>query len=277
MEGDIKEIIAKRILTEAKGYLDVGFTHSLNPYSGCLFSCSYCYVREMPIQKFKDIPWGKWLDIKRNASENYRKEITKLREKNKLVNIFMSSATDPYQPIERKAKITRGILEEMIQNPPDFLQIQTRGPLITRDIDLLVRLKEKCDVLISITIETDREDVKQIFGRYSPGIKLRLKALKELHDAGISTQASISPVLPFTSDFPKILEGIVDHIWIDTLSIGDGAMGKRSERLGMPKLFKEHEFSKWYRKDLHQLVARHFKKHLPSDIIRISKDEAFPR
>lgn len=277
LEGEIKEIIAKKILTEAKGYLDVGFTHSLNPYSGCLYSCRYCYVREMPIQKFKDIPWGKWVDIKRNAAENYRKEITKLREKNKIVNIFMSSATDPYQPIERKANITRGILEEMIENPPDFLQIQTRGPLVTRDIDLLFRIKEKCDVLVSITVETDREDVKQIFAPHAPGIKLRLKALKELHDAGISTQASISPVLPFTPDFPKVLEGIVDHIWIDTLSIGDGAMGKRSVRLGMPALFQEQGLSKWYRKDLHLLVAKHFEKYLPGDIIRISKNEAFPR
>jgi DNA repair photolyase len=165
----------------------------------------------------------------------------------------------------------------MIENPPDFLQLQTRGPLITRDIDLLVRLKEKCDVLVSITIETDREDIKQIFAPFASGIKSRLKALKEIHDTGISTQASISPVLPFTPDFPLLLEGIVDHIWIDTLSIGDGAMGKRSERLGMSALFQEHDLSRWYRKDLHLMVARHFQKYLPSDIIRISKNEAFLR
>src|SRR5690606_33334958 len=168
----LKETIAKKILTEAKGYLDVVFSHSLNPYSGCAFSCKYCYVREMPIQRFKDIPWGEWVDIKTNAAENYQKEVMKLRKKNQTVNIFMSSATDPYQPIERKANITRGILEEMIVNPPDFLQIQTRSPLITRDIDLLVQLKEKCKVLVSMTVETDREDIKRIFAPYAPSIKL---------------------------------------------------------------------------------------------------------
>ena len=277
MEIEIKEIFAKKILTEATGYLDVGFTHSLNPYSGCAFSCRYCYVREMPIQKFKEIPWGEWVDIKTNAAENYRKEIMKLRKKKNTLNIFMSSATDPYQPIERKAKITSGILEEMIENPPDFLQIQTRGPLITRDIDLLVKLKEKCDVLVSMTIETDREDIKQIFAPYAPGIKLRIKALKEVHDAGIFTQASISPVLPFTPDFPKALDGIVDHIWIDTLSIGDGAMGKRSERLGMPNLFEEHELTQWYEKNLHVKVEKYFNKYFSSQMIRVSKFGAFPR
>ncbi|WP_026677910.1 SPL family radical SAM protein [Fictibacillus gelatini] len=273
---EIKEILAKKILTEAKGYLDVGFTHSLNPYSGCAFSCMYCYVREMPIQRFKEIPWGEWVDIKTNAAENYQKEMIKLRKKKNPINIFMSSATDPYQPIERKANITRGILEEMIETPPDFLQIQTRGPLITRDIDLLVKLKETCDVLVSITVETDREDIKRIFAPYAPGIKLRTKALKEVHDAGIPTQASISPVLPFTPDFPKILDGIVDHIWIDTLNIGDGLMGKRSERLGMPQLFQEHGLSRWYQKEIHVKVENYFNKYFPREMIRVSKNEAFP-
>lgn len=277
MKTSVKEIFARKILTEAKGYLDVGFTHSLNPYSGCEFSCRYCYVREMPIQKYKEIPWGSWLDIKVNVAESYRKEIRLLRKKNKPVNIFMSSATDPYQPMERKVNITREILIAMIDHPPDFLQIQTRSPLITRDIDLLVKLKEKCDVLVSMTIETDREDIKRIFAPYAPGIQLRLKALREVYEAGISTQASISPVLPFSPDFPKILDGIVDHIWIDTLSIGDGAMGKRSEILGMPKLFEENKLSQWYQKNLHLKVEKYFKKFFSSDMIRVSKKEAFPK
>lgn len=272
---EIKESVSKKILTEAKGYLDVGFTHSLNPYSGCAFSCRYCYVREMPIQRFKEIPWGEWVEIKINAAENYRNEIIRLRKKDKPINIFMSSATDPYQPIERKANIVRGILQVMIEYPPDFLWIQTRSPFITKDIDLLTVLKDKCKVLVSMTVETDREDIKQIFAPSAPGIQLRLKALKEIHAAGIPTQASLSPVLPFTPDFPKVLDGIVDHIWIDTLTIGDGADGTRSERLGMPLLFKEHDLAKWYRKDIHIKVEKYFNKFFPSDMIRVSKQEAF--
>ncbi|WP_058309047.1 SPL family radical SAM protein [Gracilibacillus massiliensis] len=277
MNTQVKETNAKKILTEAKGYLDVGFTHSLNPYSGCGFSCLYCYVREMPIQRFKDLPWGEWVDIKTNAADNYINEIQKLRKKSKPVNIFMSSATDPYQPIERKAEITRGLLEAIIDYPPDFLQIQTRGPLIKRDLDLLIKLKEKCKLLISMTIETDREDIKRIFAPYAPGIKIRLNVMQELHDAGLETQASISPVLPFTPDFPNVLKGKADHIWIDTLSIGDGSMGKRSARLGMPKLFQENNLEKWYQKDLHIKVEKYFKKYFSDEMIRVSKEEAFPR
>lgn len=168
MAIQLKEINSKKILTEATGYLDIGFTHSLNPYSGCAFACRYCYVRELPIQRFKGIPWGQWIDIKKNARENYRKEMKSLRRKQQPVNIYMSSATDPYQPIERKVQITRGVLEEMLEYPPDVLVIQTRGTLIERDIDLLVELKEKCKLIVSLTIETDREDVKQIF---APSVK----------------------------------------------------------------------------------------------------------
>jgi DNA repair photolyase len=230
----------------------------------------------MPIQIFKGIPWGEWVNIKTNAVENYRNEMMKLRKKEKPVNLFMSSATDPYQPIERKAELTRGILEEMIETPPDFLQIQTRSPLITRDLDLLVKLKEKCDVLVSLTIETDREDMKRLFAPYAPGIKLRIKALREIHDAGVATQASISPVLPFTPEFPNALNGIADRIWIDTLSIGDGAMGKRSERLGMPTLFRENGLEKWYQKDLHVKVETYFNKFFDNERVKVSKNEAFP-
>lgn len=276
MNVELTETHAKKILTEAKGYLDVGFTHSLNPYSGCIFACEYCYVREMPLQRFRDIPWGEWVNIKTNAAEIYHKEVKKLRLKNKPIHIFMSSATDPYQPIERKAKITRGLLEEMIKNPPDFLQIQTRGSLIQRDIDLLVQLKERSKLLVSITIETDREDMKRLFAPYAPVIKLRLKTLKQIHNAGIATQAAISPVLPFTPDFPKALDGIVDRIWIDTLTIGDGSMGKRSAKLGMPKKFKNHGIEKWYSKDIHLKVEKYFLTFFPSEMVGVSKNEAFP-
>ncbi|MEK4039382.1 radical SAM protein [Paenibacillus sp. FSL F4-0122] len=211
-------ILSKNILSPAKGQIDVGFTHSLNPYSGCAFSCLFCYVREMPIQKYRELSWGSWIDIKTNAAENYRKEVRRLRSKGAIVNIFMSTVTDPYQPIERKINLTRSLLEEMIESPPDLLQIQTRSPLITRDLDLLVVLKEACKLLVSMIIETDREDVKQIFAPYAPGIRVRLKTLKTLKESGITTQASVSPVLPFTPEFPELLIGIVDTVWIDPLN-----------------------------------------------------------
>ncbi|MED1791411.1 radical SAM protein [Brevibacillus nitrificans] len=272
----VNRITAKKILTDMKGDSTVGFTHSLNPYSGCAFGCRYCYVREMAIQRYSDTPWGEWVSIKTNAVDNYRNEMVNLRRKNKPINLFLSTATDPYQPLERKTELTRSILEEMVKHPPDFLQIQTRSPLVVRDLNLLLELNQKCEVLVSMTIETDREDIKQLFAPHAPGIKLRLKALKEVNNVGIATQASISPVLPFTPDFPKTLESIVDRIYIDTLNIGDGSRGKRSERLGMPFLFKENELSGWYQMDIHLRVEKYFKKFFPEEMIFISSDKVYP-
>ncbi|WP_405169769.1 radical SAM protein [Paenibacillus sp. FSL H8-0280] len=276
MPIEIKDIVSKKILSEVKGYLDIGFTHSLNPYTGCAFACEYCYVREMPIQKFKDIPWGSWVDVKKNAAENYLREVSLLRRKNKPISIFMSSATDPYQPVEQKANITRSLLEAMDTNPPDSLQIQTRSPLVARDLDILLKLKGKCRILVSMTIETDREDVKRIFSPYAPGIDLRVKALKKIKDAGIHTQVSISPVLPFSPNFANKIQGITDRIWIDTLLIGDGQMGMRSERLGMPQLFDVNSWDRWYEKSIHLKVEKYFKARFPSEIIHVSKNSAYP-
>lgn len=276
MQIEKSEIAAKSLLTAAKGYLDTGFTHSLNPYAGCVFACNYCYVRELPVQKFKETPWGRWLQIKKNAAALYRNEIAALRRKGKPVRLFMSSATDPYQPEERRMEVTRGILREMLAAPPDLLHIQTRSPLVARDVDLLVRLAEKCTLVVSMTIETDREDMKRLFAPAAPGIRLRMKALKEVHDAGVPTQVAVSPVLPFTPEFPRKLAGIADRVWIDTLTIGDGAGGRRSERLGMPRLFAEHGLAEWYAADLHVRVKRHFAKFYPEARIRVSREEAFP-
>ena len=267
---------AKTILSRASGYLDTGFTHSLNPYSGCAFACRYCYVREMPVQTFKDEPWGDWVERKTNAAELYVREVRRLRSKNEPVRLFMSSATDPYQPVEREAKLTRQLLEAMLDAPPDFLQIQTRSPLVGRDLDLLILLKGQCQLLVSLTVETDREDVKRLFAPHAPGIGQRLKTLTALHDAGIATQAALSPVLPFTPAFPEQLQGIVDRIWIDTLAIGDGTMGRRSKRLGMPELFAQEGLEAWYAEDIHLRVERYFRKFFPDRMIRLSKTEAYP-
>jgi len=127
-----------------------------------------------------------------------------------------------------------------------------------------------------MTVETDREDIKRIFAPLAPGVKLRIKALKAVHDAGLRTQAAVSPVLPFTPEFPEKLEPVADRVWIDTLTIGDGAMGRRSKRLGMPNLFEAHELSDWYLDDLHARVERYFHKTFPRDRVFVSKTGAFP-
>jgi len=122
----------KTILNKGTGFLS-GYTHSLNPYTGCSFGCSYCYVRQMPVSLFREGEWGSWVDVKNGAANVLKKELHRAKAKGP-VTIFMSSSTDPYQPIEHKEKVTRSLLEIMLEDLPDFLFVQTRSPLVSRDI-----------------------------------------------------------------------------------------------------------------------------------------------
>ena len=103
----------KTLLNKGTGFLS-GYTHSLNPYTGCTFGCSYCYVRQMPVSTFRGEEWGTWVDIKKQAADILRKELRRAKSKGK-VTIFMSSSTDPYQPAEYKEEVTRSLLEVMVE------------------------------------------------------------------------------------------------------------------------------------------------------------------
>lgn len=232
----------KTILNKGTGFLS-GYTHSLNPYAGCSFGCSYCYVRQMPVSLFRGGEWGSWVDIKIGAAALLKKELRCAKAKGK-VTIFMSSSTDPYQPIEHKEKVTRSLLEAMIEDPPDFLLVQTRSPLVSRDIDLLRHLKEK--VRVSMTIETDSETIRKHFTPAAPPIPARFRALQKLAEAGIPTQVAVSPVLPSGEDFPRKLKPIVNRVCLDDYFMGDGSGGRRTRNLGIEKKYAEFGLEEWY-------------------------------
>lgn len=189
----------KTLLNKGSGFLS-GYSHTLNPYTGCTFGCSYCYVRRMPVSSFRKEEWGTWADIKQGAAELLEKELTRAKKKGR-VTIFMSSSTDPYQPIEHRERITRSLLEVMSVNQPDFLLVQTRSPLVQRDIDLLGRLKDR--VRVSVTVETDREDIRRRFAPEAPSIQGRLHTLKVLSEAGIPVQAAVAPICLVQKHFRK--------------------------------------------------------------------------
>lgn len=250
MSQEIQYKTPKTLLNKGTGYLN-GYTHSLNPYTGCTFGCSYCYVRQMPVSLFRRKEWGTWVDVKQEAAAILRKELQKAKSKGP-VSIFMSSSTDPYQPIEHKEQITRAMLEVMVENPPDFLLVQTRSPLVRRDIDLLIRLGDK--VRVSMTVETDLDDIRKKFTPCAPPISSRLKTLQLLREAGISIQATIAPVLPSSPSFAGILRGLVDRVCIDDYFMGDGSGGKRTQRLGIYSLYEELGLEEWYDPDAYRMV-----------------------
>jgi DNA repair photolyase len=184
---------SKTLLTPASGFME-NYDFTLNPYSGCGFGCEYCYARFFASTEELRDSWGTWVKVKENAVESIRKaRVSKgqhpLREGAK---IYMSSVTDPYQPIEKQVMLTRRILEALLEVQPR-LTVQTRSPIVTRDIDLLKQFKR---IRVNMTIPTDSEDVRLRYEPHCPAIGARFRALEELRVAGIPIGVSISPTLP---------------------------------------------------------------------------------
>ncbi|KYG26106.1 DNA photolyase [Alkalihalobacillus trypoxylicola] len=248
---NINESFPKKILTPASGFLS-RYSHTLNPYIGCQFACSFCYVRQSPVGLFRGEEWGRWVDKKVTAANLLEKELLKLRDKDQSITIFMSSSTDPYQPLEYKENITRSLLEVMAKQPPDFLLLQTRSPLVVRDIDFLVTLKDK--VRVSMSIETDLDSVRKRFMPQSPPIQARMKAVEQLRENGIPVQVAVAPILPFSEQFPFRLSQLVNRIVLDDFFSGDGSGGKRTERLKISELYEEKERELWYGNHVHLQV-----------------------
>jgi DNA repair photolyase len=232
---DIRFKTPGRLLNPAGGFLD-GYTHTLNPYAGCAFGCAYCYVRRMPVGLFRSEPWGEWVDVKRLDREAFRREWRRSLSRGGM-KVFLGSATDPYQPAEARYGITRALLETMAELPPDFVLLQTRSPLVVRDMDLLRRLGSR--VRVSLTIETDLESVRRRFTPKAPPLAARRRALAELLDAGIDVQIAVSPLLPHSDAFAADLAQAAPRIVVDDFFHGDGAGGRRTEALGIRRLYEE--------------------------------------
>jgi DNA repair photolyase len=217
---------AHSILTRTGGYLS-GFTHSLQPYAGCQFSCVYCYVRELTVQRTNPygLPWSSWIAPKTNAPELLARDAERGRVGG--ARIFLSSSTDPYTPLERRLELTRRCLEVFVEHPPAVLLLQTRSPLVRRDLDLLVRIPT---AIVSVTVTTDDEAVRRLLEPDSPSLRLRLDTLRALREAGVKTQAAVSPLLPCDPErFARALDPVADRVVVDDFFLGDGAAGSRSQ------------------------------------------------
>jgi len=261
-----QRVSPKSMLNKGTGFL-AGYSHSLNPYAGCVYGCSYCYVRKLPVAVLRGEEWGTWVDIKEGAAALLRKELRREKAKGP-VTIFMSSSTDPYQPLEYKEQITRSLLEIMAEDPPDFLLLQTRSPLVRRDIDLLRKLGSR--VRVSMTIETDLEEVRQAFTPLSPPIAARLETLRLLKNEGIPVQAAIAPVLPSSERFAEILLPVTSRICIDDFWMGDGSGGARTQSLGLERLYREVGYSDWYDPSAWKIIYERFVKVFGEDRVFIS-------
>jgi DNA repair photolyase len=195
MPFQLLEAPSSSILSKTTGFIaEAGFTHSLTPARNCTFSCSYCYVPTMRIYgglKPEDWRrWGQFTTFKSNAPELLRRELRRDQV------IYCSPLVDPYQPAEETELMMPRILDELLARPPKLFVIQTRGPLIVRDLPRLVELSSRTTLRVSFSITTNRERVRKLYEPHCAAMDCRLKAIHELRAAGITTFATLAPMLP---------------------------------------------------------------------------------
>lgn len=269
---------AARALTPTGGFLR-GFAYSLNPYTGCAFGdaggCPFCYVRALPVAHLRQSQgraWGAWVIAKSNLPELLERELVALERSGKLADatIFMSSATDPYQGYERRMLITRCALEAFVRHPPRRLVIQTRSPLIERDIDMIARLGDRA--IASITVETDDDTVRRSITPTSPSVGRRLTTMRRLRAAGIFTQMAISPMLPnHPPRFADLAAEAVDRVIVDTYFDGDGANGRRSRALGIGELYERLGYADWFKPGAERDLLTAMRARLGDDRVLFSR------
>jgi len=178
---------------------DIPFDRAINPYRGCEHGCVYCFAR--PTHAY--LGWSPGLDFetrlvaKSNAVEALRAELARPGYKVDVVNI--GSATDAYQPIERQWKLTRGLLELLLETRHP-VSLVTKGGLVARDIDLLARLAELNLVAVYVTITTLDGEVARTLEPRAAAPWRRLEAVRELTAAGVPVGVSLAPVIPFITD-----------------------------------------------------------------------------
>jgi DNA repair photolyase len=201
----VREIYARSILSKSKV-----FDYVVNPYIGCQHGCTYCYARFMKRFSGHKEPWGQFVDVKVNAPELLQREITKTLPG----KVWVSGVCDPYQPVEKVYSLTRKCLEILLQH--DWpVTIQTKSPLVLRDIDLM-KGRDKLEVGFSVT--TADEGMRKLFEPFAPPITERIRALEELHLSGIRTFAMIAPMLPRVEALATMLIGKVDYVLIDRMN-----------------------------------------------------------
>jgi len=186
---------ASSILARTSGFISqAGFTHSLTPARNCTFACTYCYVPTMRIYgglKREDWEhWGQFTTFKENAAELLRRAV-----KPDMI-IYCSPLVDPYQPAEYQQSLMPRILEVLIDRPPSVFTIQTRGPMILRDLDLLKELARRTSLRISFSITTDDDAVRRLYEPHCASIMERLDTVARLSSAGLAVHATLAPLLP---------------------------------------------------------------------------------
>jgi DNA repair photolyase len=199
---------SKSILNRCISKREMPFTWTINPYRGCEFGCRYCYARYThEFMEMRDgMEFEQKIYVKQHAAQLLRQELRRVKADE---SIALGTATDPYQPAERRYEVTRGILQEFSRQRGFELGIVTKSNLVVRDLEILKQVSRSNKLSVHVTITTLHTDLARILEPRAPRPDLRLDAVRVLAQAGVRVGISCSPVIPGITDSPKELEEVV--------------------------------------------------------------------
>jgi DNA repair photolyase len=195
---EYRPLSSRSLLTRVNSARRLPFTHSINPYRGCEFGCRYCYARYThEFLEFSPEEFERKIYFKQNAAWLLQQELTKLKPG---TEIALGTATDPYQPLERKQRITRSLLEVFARHSGFKLGIVTKSALVARDIDLLKEIAGRNSLTLHITVTTLNAKLARILEPRAPRPDLRIRTVAQLRQAGLRTGVMCSPLMPGITD-----------------------------------------------------------------------------
>ena len=199
---------ARSLLSRVVSGRNLPFTWAINPYRGCEFACKYCYARYThEFMELRDgVDFERKIFVKEQASQLLRHDLKKVKRGEE---IAIGTATDPYQPAERRFEVTRAILAELALHSGLEIGIVTKSNLVTRDADVLRRLAKNNRVFVNVTITTVDGELARKLEPRAPRPDLRLEAVRQLNLAGVDAGVICAPVLPEITDAPHALEALV--------------------------------------------------------------------
>ncbi len=238
---------AKSILSPTSGFIaQAGFTHSLTPARNCGFGCTYCYVPTMGIYGgLKPEDWRRWgafTTFKANAPELLARSLRPEQV------IYCSPLVDPYQPAEASESVMPRLLDAFLERPPRVLAIQTRGPLILRDLGKLATLADRTTLRVSFSLTTDREDVRRWYEPLCAPIEERLSAMRQLRAAGIATYATLAPLLPSNPEalIDMAIEATGQAVICDPFHVRALKTSGATTREAALRISARRDFSEWH-------------------------------
>ncbi len=201
-------LASRSLLSRVVSHRNLPFTWAINPYRGCEFACKYCYARYThEFMELRDgVDFEQKIFVKQRAAELLRRELKRVKRGEE---IAIGTATDPYQPAERRFEVTRAILEELSRHSGLEIGIVTKSNLVTRDAEILRRIADHNQIFVNLTVTTVNVELARKLEPRAPRPDLRLEAMRQLNLAGVDAGVICAPVLPEVTDSPRDLEALV--------------------------------------------------------------------